>query len=77
MTLRELMERDVLKVRRIDWAFPNDHLELFQASDGSFAEIGELRSLAAPEALGMPATSRIVLLPLLDTERWEPYLEKR
>jgi hypothetical protein len=70
------MARGVLRVRRMDWAFPNDHLELFRAEDGSYAEIGELRSLAAPEALGMPATSHVVLLPILDTDRWEPYQER-
>jgi len=76
MTLRELMMRGVARVRRLEWAYPNDHLELPLRGDGSYGLVGEIQSLASPEALGFPATSHILLEPLLDTDRWEPYEPK-
>jgi hypothetical protein len=76
MTLRELMDRGVREVRRLEWPFPNDHLVLPLRGDGTYGPIGELRSLAAPEALGFPASSQVVLVSLLDTDRWEPYAPK-
>jgi len=76
MTLRELMARDVVAVRRLEWAYPNDHVLLTRLEDGTYGPLGEVRSLASPETLGFPAVSHIEIEPLLDTDRWEPYEPK-
>lgn len=74
MTLYDLMERGLTRVRRMEWAYPHQYVELTVLDDGSYDGTGMLRTLADESGLGEPTETAVVVASLGPADdRWEPY----
>jgi hypothetical protein len=78
MTLAELQARGVMAVRRLEWAYPNQHVVLVRdALTGAYSALGVLMTPADEASGGVPTASEVVLASLgPEDDRWEPYEPK-
>lgn len=74
MTLSELKARGVVRVRRLEWAYPHQHVVLDLREDGTYGPTGQLLTPADEHALGAASAVEVVVASLGEEEdRWEPY----
>ncbi len=74
MTLEELKARGVTEVRRMEWAYPHQYVELTVDADGVWSPVGVLCTLADENALGQPSRREVLVASLGELDdRWEPY----
>jgi hypothetical protein len=74
MTLDELKQRGVTAVRRMEWVYPHQYVQLLVLDDGTYAQTGLLRTLADANALAQPTETEVLVASLgAADDRWEPY----
>lgn len=77
MTLGELKERGVVRVRRMEWAYLNQHVILDRNADGTYGATGLLVTPADEHSLGGATVAEIIVASLgEDDDRWEPWEPK-
>jgi hypothetical protein len=74
LTLLELKARGIRQVRRMEWVYPHQYVDLDLREDGTYGPTGVLHTLADEVAVGASTHIEVVVASLgEEDDRWEPY----